>query len=347
MNFFKRMFNRESGPQAPQYASAQPAVQLTIVGKNGAEPPSTRIWAVGGGKGGVGKSLVAANLGIGLAKRGKRVLMVDVDLGAANLHTLLNSDGGKVSLSNFLKTGGTDIIPFISKTAFKDLDLVSGAKDSLDVADNGVEGIARLQEALGAVPYDYVVLDIGPGTAANILDLFLMADEGILLTTPEPTAIENSYRFLKCLFLRRIRNIANSRQDTELKGLLHRIFADQWSRRIKTVADILSQIKALDPAKGALLNEILGDTSVSILVNQVRCDADREIGPAMKAACRNYFGIDIGFLGDIGYEEKVYESIRDKSPLILSGSSSKAAGSIEACIAKLTESELSRKRRPA
>jgi flagellar biosynthesis protein FlhG len=347
MNFFKRMFNREPGAQIPQYASAQAGVQLTIVGNNGGAHPVTRVWAVGGGKGGVGKSLVAANLGIGLSKRGKRVLMVDVDLGAANLHTLLNSDGGKVSLSNFFKTGGTDIIPFISKTAFKDLDLVSGAKDSLDVADNGSEGISRLREALGAVPYDYVVLDIGPGTAANILDLFLMADEGILLTTPEPTSIENSYRFLKCLFLRRIRNIANSREDTTLKGLLHRIFTDQWSRRIKTVADILNQIKALDPAKGELLNEILGDTSVSILVNQVRNDTDREIGPAMKTACRNYFGIDIGFLGDIGYEENVYESIRDRSPLLLSSAGSKAAGAIEACIQKLTDDEPSRKRRPA
>ena len=341
MDFFKRLLYKNSkvGGPVDEIVSGP---QLTIV--DSAPVPCARVWAVGGGKGGVGKSLVAANLGVGLSKLGKKVLMVDVDLGAANLHTLLNMDGGKVSLSNFLKSGSTDIVPFASRTGFENLDLVSGAKDSLDVADNGGAGIARLAEALQDVPYDYVVLDIGPGTGANILDLFLMADEGILLTTPEPTSIENSYRFLKCLFLRRIRNIANSREETKLKELLHRIFEGQRSSRLKTVADILAQIKALDPARGELLNEILGNTSVSIIVNQARTQADMEIGDAMKAACRNYFGIEIGFLGGIGYEESVHESIRSKTPLVLSYGQTAAARSIEACMQRLIDNERGRKR---
>jgi len=336
MDFFKRMLYRNSRAGAPAGETAA-GPQLAIV--DGGPAPCTRIWAVGGGKGGVGKSLVAANLGVGLSRLGKKVLMVDVDLGAANLHTLLNMDGGKVSLSNFLKSGSLDIVPFASRTGFENLDLVSGAKDSLDVADNGGAGIARLAEALQEVPYDHVVLDIGPGTGANILDLFLMADEGILVTTPEPTSIENSYRFLKCLFLRRIRNIANSREETKLKELLHRIFAGQWSSRLKTVADILTQIKALDPARGELLNEILGNTSVSIVVNQARTQADRDIGASMKAACSSYFGIEIGFLGAIGFEESVPESIRSKTPLMASYGQTAAAQSIEACMQRLLDKE--------
>jgi flagellar biosynthesis protein FlhG len=341
MDFFKRILYKNSKVDVPVDKTLS-GPQLTIVG--GGPGPVTRVWAVGGGKGGVGKSLMAANLGIGLSRRGKRVLMVDVDLGAANLHTLLNTEGGKMSLSSFLKSGSAEIAPFISKTGFENLDLVSGAKDSLDVVDNGGAGITRLAEALRDVPYDYVVLDIGPGTAANILDLFLMADEGILLTTPEPTSIENTYRFLKCLFLRRIRNIANSREETRLKELLHRIFTGHWSSHIKTVADILNQIKALDPARGTLLKEILGDTSISIVVNQTRTQADREVGAAMKAACRGYFGIDIDFLGDISYEESVHESVRCKTPLILAYGQTAAAREIEACIQRLTHNELRQKR---
>jgi len=341
MDFFKRMLYRSSKAEAAG-TETDTGPRLSIVDSDPAPP--TRIWAVGGGKGGVGKSLLAANFGVGLAALGKKVLMVDVDLGAANLHTFLNMDGGRVSLSNFLKSGSVDIVPYISKTGFENLDLVSGAKDSLDVADNGGAGIARLAEALQDVPYEYVVLDIGPGTSANILDLFLMADEGILLTTPEPTSIENSYRFLKCLFLRRIRNIANSREETKLKELLHRIFAGQWSSRLKTVADILAQIKALDPTRGELLGEILGQTSVSIVVNQTRTQADRSIGSSMKAACRNYFGIDIGFLGDIGFEESVSESIRSKRPLVLSEGDSPASQAIESCLQVLLEREQQRRK---
>ncbi|MBI5586767.1 MAG: AAA family ATPase [Deltaproteobacteria bacterium] len=344
MDFFKRLFYKSSRVDIAA-GKAVSGPRLSLVGSD--TPARTRIWAVGGGKGGVGKSLVAANLGIGLSRLGKKVLMVDVDLGAANLHTLLNMDGGKVSLSNFFKSGSTDIIPFVSKTDFVNLDLVSGAKDSLDVADNCGEGLLRLKEALHKVPYDYVLLDIGPGTASNILDLFLMADEGILLTTSEPTSIENSYRFLKCLFLRRIRNIANSQEDTKIKELLHRVFAGQWSSRIKTVADILNRLREIDPGRGELLKEILGNTSVSIVVNQTRTQADREVGPAMKMACRNYFGIDIGFLGDIAYEDVVHESIRSKTPLALSGGQSEAARAIETCMQRLTNNELRQKRRMA
>lgn len=341
MDFFKRMLYKNSKAESP---AGEPGAgpQLTVV--DSPPPQCARVWAVGGGKGGVGKSFVAANLGIGLSNLGKKVLMVDVDLGAANLHTILNMDGGKVSLSNFLKSGSTDIVPFACRTGFENLDLVSGAKDSLDVADNGGAGIARLAEAIVDVPYDYVVLDIGPGTSANILDLFLMADEGILITTPEPTSIENSYRFLKCLFLRRIRNIASAREETKLKELLHRIFSGQWSGRLKTVADILTQIKLLDPERGALLNDILGDTSVSIIVNQTRTPADREIGGAMKAACRGYFGIEIGFLGNIGQEDCVPESIRSKMPLMLSGGDTEAARAVEGCMQLLLDKEELRKR---
>lgn len=343
MSILRRIFL--DGPAANRRGNTAIGPQLSVVGDG--TPARTRVWAVGGGKGGVGKSLVAANFGIGLSKLGKRVLMVDVDLGAANLHTLLNTDGGRLSLSGFFKSGAADIVPFISKTGFANLDLVSGAKDTLDVADNGGAGIVKLREALPNVPYDYVILDIGPGTTSNILDLFLMADEGILITTPEPTSIENSYRFLKCLFLRRIRNITSSREDTKLKELLHRVFTGHWSRRIKTVADILNMLKELDPAKGALVNDILGDTSVSIIVNQVKNGADREIGPAMRRACRSYFGIDIGYFGNIDHDESVSESIRSKTPLILAGGRSAAAQSIDACMRRLMNNGPRQKRRMA
>src|SRR3990170_8975838 len=66
-------------------------------------PPMPKVWAVGGGKGGVGKSLVTSSLGILLAQSGKKVLIIDADFGAANLHTFFGVQGAKTSLSTFLK----------------------------------------------------------------------------------------------------------------------------------------------------------------------------------------------------------------------------------------------------
>jgi Mrp family chromosome partitioning ATPase len=104
-----------------------------------------KIWAVGGGKGGVGKSLVTSNLGILLTRAGNKALLVDADLGTANLHTFVKAEQTTLSLSKFLFTGEpSDIQHLISKTSIPNLDLISGAKDSLDVADLNGNKIMRL-----------------------------------------------------------------------------------------------------------------------------------------------------------------------------------------------------------
>ena len=298
-------------------------------------PYGTSIWSVGGGKGGVGKSLVASNLALSLSKQGKKVLLVDADLGAANLHTFLGIDGGKGALSSFLKNEISDIGSLISKTPFPNLDLISGAKDSLDVADVRNAQVTRLREALKKVEYDYAVLDIGPGTSSNLLDMFLMGNEGIILSTPEPTTIENNYRFLKCLFLRKIKSIADSQEDGVLKGMLQKIFSESWSQRVKTVSDIIEQLSMLDFDQGRMLKEDLSATSISMIMNQTKREEDAEMGPSIQRACADYFGMDIGYLGSVGYEDCASESIRTRRPLVTHYSASGAARSLEACLGQL------------
>lgn len=302
-----------------------------------ASPFGTRIWAVGGGKGGVGKSLIASNAGIALSKQGKKVLLVDADLGAANLHTFLGVDGGRTALSSFLKDEASDFKSLIQKTPFPNLDLVSGAKDALDVPEVKCTQIKKLRDALKKVEYDYAILDVGPGTSSNFLDMFLMSNEGIIVSTPEPTTIENNYRFLKCLFLRKIKTIADSQPDGVLKDLLQRIFSDKWSQRVKTVADITDQLMRLDFEQGRMLKEDLKSTSLSMIVNQTKRGEDANIGKAIRSACSEYFGVDIDYIGSVGYEETVGESIRTRRPLSVYFTNSVAAKSLEGCIARVVD----------
>jgi len=316
----------EIPPQAPKMRP----VSMT-------SPFGTQIWAVGGGKGGVGKSLVASNIAIALSKQGRKVLLVDADLGAANLHTFLGVDGGKGSLSSFLKSEISEIGSLISKTPFPNLDLISGARDSLDVADVKGTQVGRLKEALKKVNYDIALLDIGPGTSSNLLDMFLMSNQGVIVSTPEPTTIENNYRFLKCLFLRKIKTIADSQGDGTLKELLQKIFSDTWSNRVKTVSDIMEELLRLDFDQGRMLKEDLRNTRVSMLMNQAKRGEDNEMGPAIQKACGDYFGVDIGYLGSIGYEDCVGESVRTRRPLLVHFTSSAAARSIESCLERLLD----------
>lgn len=296
------------------------------------------IWAVGGGKGGVGKSFIASNLAILLSKLGNRVLLVDADLGAANLHTFLGIDGGKATLSGFLKGEVDELARIITRTSIQKLDLISGASDALDIADVTSLKITRLGEALRRADYDYIIIDVGPGTSANMLDLFLLSNEGIVLSTPEPTTIENNYRFLKSLFLRKIKTVADSQEDGRLKELLQRIFSDSWPQRVKTVSDILDQLKRMDSYQAGILEEQMNCINISMILNQAKKEEDADIGPSIKRACSDYFGMEINFLGSVFYEEAVSDSIRARKPLSIHYVNAGAVKAIEACLKELLSS---------
>lgn len=338
MGFFSRILNKGQRKEAHEREGA-PA--LEVVGSSWNTAPE--IWSIGGGKGGVGKSLVVSNMGVLLSKTGARVLLVDVDLGAPNLHTFLGTEGSRLSLSSFLNNKVSNVADLVSKTSVPNLDLISGAKDTLDVADAGSDKIEKLKAALGTLDYGYILMDVGPGTASNMLDLFLAGSEGVLVTTPEPTSIENTYRFIKCLILRRMRNVINSHGDAELKNLLKKIFeTPAWTHKVKTVADIIRNLKDLDPDKGATLQRLMGDTSISMIVNSARRAEDESLGPAVSRACRDYFGIDIRHLGTVPYEDSVPDSVRLKRPLVSEFPGSRAAASLEACLNVIISARRSR-----
>lgn len=330
MGILSRLFKKKA---ADQEGGAE--LHLSIVEPTELSRP--KIWAIGGGKGGVGKTLLSANLGVLLANKGHRVLSIDADLGAANLHTMFALEGSRLSLSSFLKGQVADIRNMISPTGIDGLDIISGARDSLDIADAGTAAISRLEDALLELDYDYVLLDIAPGTSSNMLEFFLMSDAGLLVTTPEPTSIENTYRFLKCLFLKRIKHLINSGDSAELKEKLRK--ALDRNPRINTVADIVASIRQVDPERGVMLKEIMGRTCVNLVINKVRLPQDSTVGPQMEKACRAYFGIDISHLGDICSDSTVEDSIRLKKPLAAHFPQSPSTLAIAGCCMKLLDFE--------
>ncbi|MEK6790377.1 MAG: P-loop NTPase [Deltaproteobacteria bacterium] len=339
MSFFNRVFYRRDAAQelsgtasneAMPDGSRRQANAPALVMADRAFRPS--IWAIGGGKGGVGKSLVAANLAIMLTRTGSKVLLVDADLGASNLHTFLGIEGAGKTLSDLLTGKAADLQSVANRTPIPNLDLVSGAQDSLDTAEYAA---TRLCAALRTcADYDVVLLDMGPGTSASILDLFLTADHGILLTTPEPTSVENTYRFLKSLFLRRMKNILNGQEHGPSRTLLEKALQGRSLGEMKTISDILAKMKALNSGSSGR-QDFLGEARLSIIVNQTRSIEDKRIGPSMIKAGSDYFGVEINHLGDILFEHSVLESVRKRRPLALHHANSGAAMAIEGCLKNL------------
>jgi flagellar biosynthesis protein FlhG len=274
-------------------------------------PRAGRILSVGGGKGGVGKSLISANLGIALARRGKRVVLVDADLGGANLHTTLGLEVPRRTLSDFIERRYERIEDVLTPTGIENLSLVSGALDHLDAATPKHAQKMRLLRHVQALDVDYAILDLGAGTHSNTLDFFLVSDHGVLVLVPEPTAVENAYRFVKAAFWRRMRNVA---QVYGYDALLRQVMEGSSFR---SPVELVTTLAERDPEAGTNLARQLAAFRPRLVVNQVRTPQDAEIGQAVVAAWRKYFGLEMDYLGAISYDDEMWRAVRLRQPLLV------------------------------
>jgi flagellar biosynthesis protein FlhG len=275
------------------------------------------IWAIGGGKGGIGKSLITGNIGITLARMKKKVLLVDADLGGANLHTTLGIGVPEMTLSDFLNRRVENINDVIIKTAIPNLNLISGAQDFLDAANPNFAQKTRLLRHLETLDADYILLDLGAGTSFNILDFFLFSDHGILVVLPEPTAIENAYRFIKSAFYRRFKKVVAN----------------------QNIKDLIERVKGMEREIGEILEMEVLKFRPKLVVNQVRTKNDVQIGFSMKSACQKYFGINLEYLGYVEYDDCVWQSIRSKRPLVIEYPYSRPSRCIERIVHNLLRKE--------
>jgi flagellar biosynthesis protein FlhG len=279
-----------------------------------ARPPrgtARRVVSVGGGKGGIGKSLVAANLGIELARRGKQVVLVDLDLGGANLHTTLGIDLPRRTLSDFIDRRVSRMQDVVTPTGVANLGLVSGALDHLDAANPRYAQKMRLLRHVQQLDVDYAILDLGAGTHANVLDFFLVSDHGVLVLVPEPTAVENAYRFVKAAFWRRMRNVAHV---YGYDPLLRRVME---AGSFKSPVELVATFAERDPEAGAILARHLAAFRPRLVVNQARTEQDADIGRAVVAAWRKYFGLEMDYLGFLPYDGEMWRAMRARRPLLL------------------------------
>lgn len=293
---------------------------------NGSGHPRSQIWAIGGGKGGSGKSLITSNLGICLSRAGKEVLLVDADLGGANLHSCLGTPYPNVTLSDFIRKKVPDIKDVIINTAIPNLRLISGAEDYLEVANTSYTQKIRLLRQLISLDTEYILLDLGAGTAFNTLDFFLIANDGIIIVTPEPTSIENAYRFIKSVFFRRLKRMIN---DARIRDIIVNAMDRKNELGIRTPVELLNYVESIDNEIGQRFkNEVL-KLRPKLIVNSVRTKGDINIGFSIKSTCLKYFGINISYVGHVEYDECVWQSVRRRRPLLLEYPNSRPAKCIE------------------
>jgi flagellar biosynthesis protein FlhG len=279
-----------------------------------------QIIAVGGGKGGVGKSFVSSSISMFLANMGYSTVVADLDLGGANVHTSLGEPPPALSIQDFLNDPDVSLAQVAVPTRIKNLSLISGHNDALDVANISLDDRSRLMSALFRLPADYMVLDLSAGTHDTTLDFFLMAQKHLVVMAPEPTSIENAYRFMKASFFRKLKRYEHELQISEL-------VADLMGRRgemgIRSPADLIRQILLRDPIKGRLLKELMNDFEFKLILNQSRTFKDVSLGQSVQSVCRKYFGTNSLFIGHVDYDNAVWQSLRQHRHLLIENPNSR------------------------
>lgn len=293
-----------------------------------------KVWAIGGGKGGVGKSLVAANVGICLALMGYKVTAIDLDLGGANLHTCLGIPIPEYTLSDYLSKKVKSLKDLLTPTSIPNLTMISGAQDDLGIANLRQMQKSKILSKLHEIESDYILFDLGAGTTFNTLDFFISADKGILVVLPEPTSIENTYRFIKSVYFRRLKMIEEL---LDIQPLINQAMNAKMNSAQSTPMDLIKRVIEINPEIGMKLKAEVSKFSPKLIMNQARSQADIDIGFSIQSICKRYFGIDLDYVGYLDYDASVWQSVKKRRPLLMEFPNSKLVNNFDKMVHRLLE----------
>ncbi len=296
-----------------------------------------KIIPVASGKGGAGKSLITANLGLRLGAAGVRTVVVDMDLGGSNLHTYLGYRNKHKGIGNFLSDTKTRFKDIIVQTHVPALRFVPG-----DVLVTGLSSPTpatrkKLIQAIEAIDADVVLIDLGSGTTPLIIDMFLLSNSGLVVTTPEAPSVLNAYSLLKNVLFRRLQEeFASSKR---VASYLKEIQKDKTPGSTPTLRDITDGIKKIDRKYGARATKAISQLKPYLILNMMIQGEDFRIAESLRDLVDRNLGIGLESLGAVFQDPACSMAVRALQPLTDFAPESPAAVQIERMAQKIAQSE--------
>jgi flagellar biosynthesis protein FlhG len=304
--------------------------------------PGPVIVAIGGGKGGVGKSLLAANLALALAQRGasigRRVAAVDLDFGGSNLNLFLGEAFPDRELADFLDGRAENLDAISQPTQLDNLRYVAGSFDLITAVDPLRDRKLDLVRALVGLNADYVVLDLPAGSAPATLDFFFLGDIKLVVTNPEATAFHNAYGFLKNYLLRRL--LTEFRDRKEIMGFIldhYRASGTVIEVRDRTITGLVENLRAEFPAVRPEVTGILQENTPLLVLNRSRGRRDRQFLTRFRSVLEENLGLVCQALGVIPENRRVAQAVRDGEPFLLAHPRHKISKQLIAWTDQLTD----------
>ncbi|NIR48168.1 P-loop NTPase [candidate division KSB1 bacterium] len=304
--------NKDRWIPAQNLAELQPLFASSN-GHNGAY--QNKIYAVASGKGGVGKTVTTASLGVGLASIGSEVILVDADFGGANLHTCMGILKPEYNFDDFYNNSRKPLTEFILDTPVKNLRMISGTSGSMSLANPKYHQKQRLIRGLKKLQADHIIMDLGAGSDYNVIDLFLLADEHILVVSTEPAAILEAFGFIRVCLLRALK-----RAFKEHKQVVEIIEAEESNRpgRVRiTIDKLLDKISEAAPEARFKAVSLMNAFEPKIILNKVRRKENVNEGRAIQHAIWDLLSLRSDYLGYISYDPNVSRAVKNFKPFLV------------------------------
>ncbi len=281
------------------------------------------VYAIGGGKGGVGKTVLTASLGIGLASLGYQVVIVDVDLGGANLHTCMGILEPEYTFYHFYSLQKENLSDILLDTPIENLKLISGACGTLGLANPRYSQKLRFINELKNIQADFILLDLGAGSSYNVIDFFLAADQGIVVTTPEPMAVQETFNFIKIALMRKLtRTFKNN--PTVIGKLEQDVFSES-GRLAVPLQTAINDLEVIDADAAAQMKSVISGFAPSLILNMVHAEEEIKEGMVLKTAIEELLAVQMSILGYIDYDESVRRAVKELRPFVIDNPKSKAS----------------------
>lgn len=269
-----------------------------------------RVISIGGGKGGTGKSLVAANLAVVLADLGSRTVLIDGDLGAPNLHTLLGVNRPRHTVQSLLDRRIDHLEEAVTPTAIARLGLIAGAAARLGAANPSHAEKAKLLRHVRALDADIVIIDVGAGSSFNALDLFSAALLRLVVVTPQLTSIQNAYCFVKSALLRELKNLAKHHK--KVSAWEHAYESGDISR----IGSLLERVRADSPQLADAMRDHLSTFCCRVVGNLLPAGPERHSVNAFSRLVIDFLGVEAPLFATIPISTAMHASVGRRTPLL-------------------------------
>ena len=274
-----------------------------------------KIVSFASGKGGVGKSTTVSNLGLLLARGGSNVVVIDLDVGGADLHVLFGELSPALTLSDFLGRKVESLEEVARPVSWcPRLRLIAGTGETLRNTNPTSQTKQRLFRHLRKLTTDLILIDIGAGTNYHALDFFLWGDVQVVISTPDPTAVLDLYKFVKLAATRRVLSALGAR-DPAGEGLL--------SDDFRTLEQLLAAAGSEGPETEQRARAALASFAPALLLNNAT--GDRASLGRISSVIKRFLGSHADVLGQVPADPAVVTSVRRFLPVVEGDPNSPAA----------------------